>query len=91
MQTNPAILTPQHDCWDIFVTKLNAALTRQPCTDTPERPLTRKILTQLAQHDTLDVEATLRWFDSLDGYCDCEVLWHVVGKWQMKLEWHQNN
>jgi len=65
MQTNPAILTPQHDCWDIFVTKLNAALTRQPCTDTPERPLTRKILTQLAQHDTLDVNATLRWFAKL--------------------------
>ncbi len=85
------ILTPQHDCWDIFVTELDAALTRQPCTDTPERPLTRKILTQLAQHATLDVEATLRWFDSLDGYCDCEVLWHVVGKWEMKLEWHQNN
>ncbi len=85
------ILTPQHDCWDIFVTELDAALTRQPCTDTPERPLTRKILTQLAQHATLDVEATLRWFDSLDGYCDCEVLWHVVGKWEMKLEWHQDN
>ena len=29
--------------------------------------------------------------DRLDGYCDCEVLYHVVGKYEMIMQWHQDN
>ncbi len=77
--------------------ELDAALAQQPCDDMPERPLAHRILTELAQDealacdDDIDVEATLWWFAKLDGYCDCEVLYHVVGKHEMLLEWHANN
>jgi len=33
----------------------------------------------------IDVEATLRWFKEHDGYCDCEVLYHVVGKYEERV------
>ncbi len=87
----PDILTPQHECWNIFVAKLEIALSDHVCTDMPERPLTRAILLRLAQESNINVEATLDWYTSQDGYCDCEVLYHVVGKHAMVMEWHALN
>jgi hypothetical protein len=49
-------------------------------------------LAKLSQTADIDVDATLEWFDLLEtGYCDCEVLWHVVGKYEMLMEWHADN
>jgi hypothetical protein len=85
------ILTPQHPLWEEFVICLEAALDQYGCDDMPERPLTRTILTDLAQIADIDVDATLDWYDDLDGYCDCEVLYHVVGKYEMLMTWHRDN
>ncbi len=89
-----AIMTPEHPLGDEFVTRLTAALDDgEGCDDTDAKPLTRTILAQLAQefHLAIDVEGSLTFFEQQDGYCDCEVLYHVITKWQLRMEAHWNN
>jgi hypothetical protein len=82
-----AIMTPEHPLWDEFVARLDAALVNG-CDDTEEKPLTRAILERMPN---IDIEASLAWFEHYDGYCDCEVLYHVATKWQLLMEAHWNN
>lgn len=69
-----AILTPEHKMWKKFV---NAMMKRKGECDNTTRG-TRAILQNM---QGIDVEGTLRFFENLGGYCDCEVLLNAVLKY----------
>lgn len=78
------ILTPEHPRWDEFTEKLSGeegcnfrekdGRTIWNCNGGKDRPFTRKILTEMAG---IDIEATMEYFNSRGGYCDCEILFNV--------------
>jgi hypothetical protein len=68
------ILTPNHENWGDFVfLKMNS---KNSCDNTLKG--TAAILWDM---QGIDVEGTLEYFKSLGGYCDCEVLLNVVGRY----------
>ncbi len=87
------IMTPQHPLWDMFVTRMEAMHDENECDDMPEKPQTRAILEELAEQQTtaIDVDGSLRFFEQHDGDCDCEVMYHVITKWKLKMEEHWFN
>ena len=77
-------LTQKHPLWDEFCNRLYG---KDGCNfqNDPEKGYTwkcsgndktyaRKILESLPN---IDVEATLKYFESNGGYCDCEILFNV--------------
>jgi hypothetical protein len=65
------IMDPNHERWDEFV---NEMLKMVEFCDTTHRT-TRSILQKM---QGIDVDATLEFFESQGGYCDCEVILNVM-------------
>lgn len=78
------ILTPSSKRWGFFVEKLSGKDGCNfdgdgedlgwKCSGTIERPLARKILTDIGD---VDIKETLEYFSKHGGYCDCEILFNV--------------
>lgn len=73
------VMRPGHPLWRSFCTELGGPefldfkATGWKCPHTIARPYARRIL---AKHGA-DVEASLNFFSSQGGYCDCEILFNV--------------
>ncbi|MGO8763247.1 MAG: DUF2695 domain-containing protein [Desulfobaccales bacterium] len=65
------IMDPNHERWDEFV---NEMLKRLVFCDLTHRT-TRALLQEM---QGIDVDGTLEVFESLGGYCDCEVILNVM-------------
>lgn len=68
-----AVMTPSHPRWREFAARLSSAVGEHGC-DAESCRLARAILGRMGG---FDVQASVEYFNSHDGYCDCEVLWNV--------------
>jgi hypothetical protein len=81
------ILTPEHVSWHSFKRELKGpeginirfegSKAKWNCSHRLTRPLTRKIL---RKYKEIDIEATLKIFETLGGSCDCEVVFNVEAR-----------
>ena len=69
------ILNFDHELWDEFE---NGMQDSTVCDATTK--FAKSILERLAKDAPIDIEGTLCWFQSMGGYCDCEINFNVI--WQ---------
>lgn len=87
-----SIMTPQHPRWSEFIERLQGpegcnfgqdfggqgrpvpGTFQRSCTQKTDRPFTRAIL---AKMEDIDIAASLAFFNSRGGYCDCEIVFNV--------------
>jgi len=78
-------MTPSHPEWGEFIKRLcgpeginfrdeNGHL-KWSCDESMERPIARRILKE--HYPTVDIEATMKYFEDHGGYCDCEIAFNV--------------
>jgi hypothetical protein len=68
------MLTPQSPRWNDFISLLDDAVTACGCTSGRQRRLARGIMAQMGG---INIEASLIFFDSHGGFCDCEIIFNV--------------
>lgn len=85
MDTTQEIMTPNHEKWEEFCTKLageGACNFRQDthgdwvwtCRGGNDQTFAKEILPLF---DGVDVEGSLEYFSAHGGHCDCEILFNV--------------
>jgi hypothetical protein len=78
-------MNPQHPRWQEFVTRLegpegcnfrkdSSGKTTWNCKGGRDKRLAIAILQQMAD---IDLDASVNYFESNGGYCDCEILFNV--------------
>ncbi|HTX86462.1 MAG TPA: hypothetical protein VMC41_00155 [Candidatus Nanoarchaeia archaeon] len=74
----PESMTPKNPRWKEFRKKLDAAFEgcdpHKKCSDNLQKPIAKEILKKMGD---VDIEATFKYFDEHDGYCDCDILFNV--------------
>ena len=76
-------MKPDHPKWSEFYRRLegpdgcNFRERTWDCTAESDRPHARKILTAMG-FTQVQIEATLHYFSSKGGVCDCEILFNVA-------------
>ncbi len=68
-------MTTEHERWHEFYVRLAREVEAQGCTSRRDRPRATYVLTEM---DGFDVPASLAYFETCGGYCDCEILMNVV-------------
>jgi hypothetical protein len=71
-QKQRELLTRRHPYWRGFMSRLNQNLREHGCVH--DLTSTRRILNSLPN---IDEEATIQYFASKGGHCDCKVLYHL--------------
>jgi hypothetical protein len=76
-EARTTVMTPMHPRWPEFAARLADAIDAEGCNSVNCR-LSRRLLRGF---EGLDVEASVDWFRTGGGFCDCEVLANVANGW----------
>lgn len=80
-------MCPGHLRWEEFVGRLEGGegcnfkvvkgKTTWKCKGGENKDRATAILKKMSKQEPIDIEGTLRFFESRGGYCDCEILFNV--------------
>jgi hypothetical protein len=70
----PEVLTPESPRWERFIAMLESM---EWCDGDAGANVHRHAKAAMAAMGGIDIEATLAFFESRGGYCDCEILLNV--------------
>jgi Protein of unknown function (DUF2695) len=71
------ILTPESPRWEQFTDMLDTLGSMEGCDGDAGEHVHRHAKAVMAAMGGIDIEATLAFFESRGGYCDCEILLNV--------------
>jgi hypothetical protein len=76
----PEVLTPDSLRWEMFIEGLESWLSECGCDGDSGEHVHRRAKAVMHKMGGINIDASLNYFESEGGYCDCEIVLNVAWK-----------